>query len=232
MSDLAATFERRLAEVRERIDRAAGRSGRSVEAVKLLAVSKAHPAEAVLQALDCGVTHLGENRVLEAVSKAGLVTSALLRRNPASPEPDWHLIGHLQTNKVRAALGLFVILHAVDSERLLRAISGAASGPISVMIEVNIAAEPQKYGIAPGQLPALLAFSRELPNIAVRGLMTVAPLVDDPERVRPVFRELRTLAQQHSLPELSMGMTGDYEVAIEEGATMVRVGRALFGERQ
>jgi pyridoxal phosphate enzyme (YggS family) len=143
----------------------------------------------------------------------------------------WHLIGHLQTNKARAALGTFAILHAVDSERLLRAIAAAASAPVRIMIEVNVAEEPSKFGVAPGEVASLLKVAAGLPRIDVRGLMTVAPHVDDAELVRPVFRGLRELAEANGLRELSMGMTNDYEVAIEEGATFVRVGRAIFGER-
>ena len=232
MTAPALSFEARLAEVRERIAAAATRAGRDPDAVTLIGVSKTHPAEAVMEALRAGVTDFGENRVQEGAAKAGEVAEALSTQPAAPSTPRWHLIGHLQTNKVRAAVSTFAILHAVDSERLLRAISEAAANPIPVMIEVNVAAEPQKYGIAPEELPALLSVARDLPNIEVRGLMTVAPHVDDAEKVRPVFRELRQLAEQHHLTDLSMGMTNDYEVAIEEGSTHVRVGRALFGERQ
>jgi hypothetical protein len=197
--------------------------------VTLIAVTKTHPASAVFEAIGAGVTDLGENRVQEGVAKAGEVREGL---PPGTEPPTWHLIGHLQTNKVRAALGTFAILHSVDSERLLRAISDAAASPVQVFLEVNVAAEPQKYGIEPAGLPALIACARGLPNIDVRGLMTVAPHVRDVEEARPVFRRLRELAATHGLAELSMGMTNDFEVAIEEGATHIRVGRALFGERE
>jgi pyridoxal phosphate enzyme (YggS family) len=190
-------------------------------------VTKTWPAGTVLAALAAGLTDFGENRVQEGVAKAAEVTLQL----GAAPLPRWHLVGHLQTNKVRAALGTFAILHTVDSERLLRAIDAAASQPVPVMIEVNIAAEPTKFGIAPEQLPGLLDAARGLPNVEVRGLMTVAPRVPEPEQARPAFRALRELARRHGLKELSMGMTEDFEVAIEEGATHIRVGRALFGER-
>ena len=227
----ASTFESRLAAVRERIARAAERVGRDPNGVTLIAVSKTHPAESVIQALEAGLVHFGENRVQEGAAKAADVARALAAGHPALAAPTWHLIGHLQTNKGRAALEAFAILHSVDSERLLRAVSGAASAPVQVMIEVNVAAEPQKYGAAPAELPALVELARSLPNIDLRGLMTVAPLVHEPEAARPVFRELRKLAHAHNLTDLSMGMTNDFEVAIEEGATHVRVGRALFGER-
>ena len=229
---MGSTFAQRLEDIRGRIEQAAERSGRSQRAVTLIAVSKTHPASAVVEAMEAGLTDFGENRVQEGVVKADEIAAALGARTPELGTPKWHLVGHLQTNKVRAALQTFAILHAVDSERLLQAISAAATNPAPVMIEVNVAAEPSKYGIAPGQLPALVERARELPNIEVRGLMTVAPLVADAEEARGVFAELRKLAEEHRLAELSMGMTNDYEVAIEEGATHVRIGRALFGERE
>jgi pyridoxal phosphate enzyme (YggS family) len=225
----AHLFAERLAEVRARMVRAAERAGRDPGTVTLVAVSKPHPGEAVLEALAAGVADFGENRVQEGLAKAEEVAAAL--GAGGSGQPTWHLIGHLQTNKVRAAVGAFAILHSVDSERLLRAISGAASTPIQVMIEVNVAAEPQKYGIAPEGLAPLIAVARELPNIDLRGLMTVAPHLTDIEETRPVFRRLAELAREQGLNALSMGMTNDFEIAIEEGATHVRVGRALFGDR-
>jgi pyridoxal phosphate enzyme (YggS family) len=217
---MASTFAERLEDVRGRISRAAKRSGRSPEAVTLIAVSKTHPASAIAEALKAGLRDFGENRVQEGVAKSAELRPTLGPRPSELGTYRWHLIGHLQTNKVRAALQTFAILHAVDSERLLQAISPAATKPTPVMIEVNVAAEPSKYGIAPAHLPVLLERARELPNIEVRGLMTVAPLVSEAEQ------------EEHRLAELSMGMTNDYEVAIEEGATHVRIGRALFGERE
>lgn len=212
----------RVAAVRNRIALAAERSGRAPDAVTLIAVSKTWPAAAVRDVLAAGVADFGENRVQEGVAKAEELDGEAIR---------WHLIGHLQTNKARAALGTFAILHAVDSERLLRAIAAAASAPVRIMIEVNVAEEPSKFGVTPPEVASLLKVAAALPQIDVRGLMTVAPHVDDAELVRPVFRGLRELAEANGLRELSMGMTNDYEVAIEEGATFVRVGRAIFGER-
>lgn len=212
----------RVAAVRNRIALAADRAGRAPEAVMLIAVSKTWPAAAVRDVLATGVADFGENRVQEGVAKAEELDGEAIR---------WHLIGHLQTNKVRAAVGAFAILHAVDSERLLRAIAAAASAPVRIMIEVNVAEEPSKFGVTPREVASLLKVAATLPGIDVRGLMTVAPHVDDAELVRPVFRALRELAEANGLRELSMGMTNDYEVAIEEGATFVRVGRAIFGER-
>jgi pyridoxal phosphate enzyme (YggS family) len=211
-----------VAAVRNRIALAAERSGRAPDAVTLIAVSKTWPAAAVRDVLAAGVADFGENRVQEGVAKAEELDGEAIR---------WHLIGHLQTNKARAALGTFAILHAVDSERLLRAIAAAASAPARIMIEVNVAEEPSKFGVTPPEVASLLKVAAALPQIDVRGLMTVAPHVDDAELVRPVFRGLRELAEANGLRELSMGMTNDYEVAIEEGATFVRVGRAIFGER-
>jgi hypothetical protein len=219
-----------LAAVRVRIERACERSGRSPADVTLIAVTKTWPAETVLAAMEAGLTDFGENRVQEGVAKA--VEVALATRNSPLVTPAWHLVGHLQTNKVRAALGTFAILHAVDSERLLRAIDGNATNPVPLMIEVNVAAEPTKYGILPEQLPQMLHTAHGLANARVTGLMTVAPRVAEPEAVRPVFRKLRELAQRHGLQHVSMGMTEDFDTAIEEGATHIRVGRALFGERQ
>ena len=149
----------------------------------------------------------------------------------AGVTPRWHLIGHLQTNKIRAAIEGFDILHSIDSERLARAISERAVRPVSVLIEVNVGGEASKFGVAPEDAPKLAEGIGGLPNIDLRGLMTVAPQTDDPEGVRPVFRKLREMRDAIGLPELSMGMTDDFEVAVEEGSTLVRVGRALFGAR-
>ncbi len=217
----------RVASVRGRIEAACARSGRNSASVTLIAVSKTHPPEAVLAAWEAGITQFGENRVQEALAKM----DALAATSGAPGAANFHLIGHLQSNKVRASAGRFAILHAVDSERILRAIDAAATVPQRVMLEVNVAADPAKFGMTPAVVPAILAVATTLPNVRVEGLMTVAPLVSNPEDARPCFRQLRQLADEHGLPSLSMGMTGDYEVAIEEGATHVRVGRAIFGER-
>lgn len=213
----------RLAAVRERVAAAARRVGRDPSGVTLVGVSKGHGAERVDEAIAAGLRDIGENRVQEAAAKQGACSRGA--------EATWHLVGHLQTNKVRAALEAFAILHSVDSERLLRALGGMATRPVSVFIEVNVAGEATKNGIATAELRHLLAAAREFRNLDVRGLMTVAPLHPDPEASRPVFRELAAVGRSEGLPWLSMGMTNDYEVAIEEGATHVRVGRAIFGER-
>jgi pyridoxal phosphate enzyme (YggS family) len=162
--------------------------------------------------------------VQEGVAKVQALAAAGLR-------PTWHLVGHLQTNKVKAALANFDVIHSVDSIELAAAISRRTTAPVDVLVEVNVGGEASKFGFAPADTPAACRQIAALPNLNLRGLMTVAPQVEDPELVRPVFRQLRELAAALGLPELSMGMTDDFEVAVEEGATMVRVGRALFGPR-
>jgi PLP dependent protein len=218
------TLSERLAMVRSRIERACARIGRNPGDVTLIGASKTFPAESILAAFQEGLRDFGENRVQEGSAKAAELAAKGI-------EPTWHMVGHLQTNKVRAALGAFAILHAVDSERLLEAVSAAAAAPVPVFIEVNVAGEATKFGVAPAELTGLLRRARELPHVAVEGLMTVPPLVGDPEDARPVFRALWELADEHGLAGLSMGMSDDFEVAIEEGATHIRVGRAIFGER-
>jgi pyridoxal phosphate enzyme (YggS family) len=217
---VAANLER----VRARIAHAAERARRDPSSVRLIGVSKTFPPFAVVAAVRAGLRDIGENRVQEAAAKVADVASA-------GVSPTWHLIGHLQTNKVKAALDLFGCIHSVDSVRLAGAISRHAHKPVEVLLEVNVAGEPTKTGFAPGDVVAAAGEIGALPNIVLRGLMTVAPETDEPEGVRPVFRELRGLNEQLGLSELSMGMSGDFEVAISEGATMVRIGRAIFGAR-
>ena len=214
----------RLAGVRQRIARACARVGRDPAAVTIVAVSKGHPAKAVAAAARVGLSHFGENRVQEALPKIEALRAA-------GVSATWHLVGHLQSNKARVAAAAFPVIHSVDSERLLARLDSLATAPVDVLLQLNLAAEPQKHGVLAGQLPALVAAARALAQIRLQGLMTIAPYVADAEEVRPVFRELSTLAQRFELDELSMGMTDDLEVAVEEGATLVRVGRALFGER-
>lgn len=189
-----------------------------------MAVSKTFATEAVIAAAGAGVRDFGENRVQEGAVKATAVAAA-------GVDACWHLIGHLQRNKVRAALDAFAILHAVDGERLLRAIAAVARRQARILVEVNIAGEANKFGVTPGALPALLDAARTLPSVTVEGLMTVAPRASDPGELRPLFTQMRELAAANGLRELSMGMSDDYEVAIEEGATHVRIGRAIFGAR-
>jgi pyridoxal phosphate enzyme (YggS family) len=210
--------------VRQRIVAACDRAGRSPDDVTIVAVSKGFPAPFIEEALRAGLADIGENRVQEAQSKFAELSERDVR-------PRWHLVGHLQTNKVRTALGLFDIIHSVDSLKLAEAIDRHAAKPAPVLIEVNIGGEATKYGFASDETLAACEKIASLSRVDVQGLMTVAPLVSEPEAVRPVFRRLRELRDALGLPHLSMGMTDDFEVAIEEGATMVRIGRAIFGPR-
>ena len=221
-----------LRSVRERVASACQRAGRSPDEVTIVGVSKTFPPALVVEACGAGLTDFGENRVQEAATKIPAVEALGSR-------PRWHLVGHLQTNKVKTALGLFDIIHSVDSLHLAESISRQVANlpvrqadPLPILLEVNVAGEASKFGLRPEETgPALEQIAR-LPGLAVQGLMTVAPLADDPEEVRPVFRELRRLRDDLGLRDLSMGMTDDFEIAIEEGATIVRIGRAIFGPRE
>jgi len=214
-----------VASIRKRIEAAARRSRRDAGSVKLIAVTENFPAATVRAAYGCGLRDFGENRVQEAEAKFGELAD--LR-----PDLTLHLIGHLQTNKVKDALKLFDIIHSVDSVKLVQEISNRAAGKVPVLIEVNVAGEESKFGLSEEQLRNTITATGGMPNIEIRGLMTVAPYVEDAEEVRPVFAELKRLNDSFGFTELSMGMTDDFEVAIEEGATMIRVGRAIFGERR
>lgn len=225
-----------LARIRERVARAAGRAGRRVEDVTIVAVSKTFPFEAIRAAYEAGLRHFGENRVQEWESKQERV---------ADLEATWHLIGHLQSNKARRAAGLFDRVDSVDSLGLAQKLDaavgegGAASGKcLRVLIEVRLGEEVTKSGVAEASLPMLAESIGGLANLELLGLMTIPPFLDDPERVRPYFSKLRELREDlvrrvgRALPVLSMGMSHDFEVAVEEGATEIRVGTALFGERK
>lgn len=219
-----------LEEVRGRVSRACARSGRDSSTVTLVAVSKTVSAERVREMLACGQTLFGENRVQEAAGKIPLV----------GPGARWHLVGHLQRNKARHAVGAFELIHSVDGADLAREIdrrAAAVDRVQQILIEVNVAGEESKAGTDEVDLPALLDAIAELRHLDLRGLMGIPPPVDDPERARGWFVRLRELRDDaarrigRALPELSMGMSDDFEVAIEEGATLIRVGRSLFGER-
>ena len=220
-----ATIAERLAAVLAEVARACERAGRDAAEVTIIGVTKTQPVEAVRDALTAGLTDFGENRVQELAPKAEAAADAGLT-------PRWHFIGHLQRNKVRQLLPHTAVLHSLDSERLIDEIERRAAHPLSCYLEVNVGGEASKEGIVPHDLPSLLAAAQSAHHIEVTGLMTVAPPVDDPEQARPIFRRLRELARAHSLDGLSMGMTDDYAVAIEEGATVVRIGRAIFGARR
>ena len=225
-----------LAQVRERVDAAAQRAGRRSEDVALMAVSKTFPAERIREAYDAGLRLFGENRVQEFAAKI----PALRDLHNAQ----WHLIGHLQTNKAAKAVELFAAVDSVDSLRLAQKLNAAAQQlgkKLKVLVEVNVGGEAVKSGMAPesSELEELLSAAPELEHLEFRGLMTIPPFNDDPQEVRPYFRKLCDLRDQitRRLPaanmrELSMGMSHDFEVAIEEGSTCVRVGTAIFGERK
>ncbi len=219
-----SSIAERIASIQGRIAAACARVARDPRGVTLVAVSKTFPPAAVAEAYRAGLRHFGENRVQEAEEKVRQV-SAL------GATPVWHLVGHLQTNKARTAAGLFAIIHSIDSVRTAEALSRHTQGTLPVFLEVNVAGEANKSGVAPEDVAALWKAVQGLTHIQVLGLMTVAPLAADPEAVRPVFRRLRELRDGLGLAGLSMGMTDDFEVAIEEGATHVRIGRAIFGAR-
>lgn len=219
-----------IASVQNRIAAACQRSRRHPDSVALLAVSKNHPPETVNEAARLGLTLFGENKVQEAKAKIPLCSSRLR----------WHMIGHLQSNKSRDAVALFEMIQSVDSLGLAEEINTRAeqaSKTVSILLEVNAGGEASKFGYRPEQLLQEMPQIFKLPRLEVQGLMTVPPWAPNPEKVRPVFRQLRELKTKCEeilgapLPHLSMGMTGDFEVAIEEGATIVRIGTALFGER-
>ncbi len=212
-----------LERVNEQIASACLRAGRDPTGVSLIAVSKTFPAEAIAEASAAGHRQFGENRVQEGLAK-------LEQLQQLRVEVDLHLIGHLQRNKARHA-GSFASVQSVDSVRLAEAISRRLERTLPIMLEVNVGQEETKDGFTVDELPAACEQIRNLPNLSVTGLMTVAPEVADAETVRPIFQQLRDLAERLQLPELSMGMSNDYAVAIEEGATMVRIGRAIFGQR-
>jgi hypothetical protein len=211
-----------LARVRERIALACQKAGRHPEEITLVAVTKGVGPEKILEAYSLGIRHFGENRVQEAQGKI----SGLKRLDIT-----WHMVGHLQTNKAKLALELFQAIDSVDSLPLAQALSRKAPAPLPILLEVNVSGEATKFGFLSEALPRALEEIARLPNLEVRGLMTVAPLVEDPQEVRPIFSRLRGLAQALGLKELSMGMSDDFEVAVEEGATQVRLGRAIFGPR-
>lgn len=226
MSSVADNLDR----VRDQIARAASKSGRSNDDIELVAVSKTHPAERVREAIAGGQTLFGESKVQEARAKIPDLPSNLR----------WHFIGHLQKNKIRHALPLFELFHGIDSLDLARDINRIADetgASPRMLLEVNVAGEGSKFGFKPEQVRRDMESLLQLPRLTIEGLMTIPPLAAEPELSRSFFAQLRELRDQlqeefdMSLPELSMGMTNDFLVAVEEGATLVRVGTAIFGER-
>ena len=225
---------RRRDRIVEAVARAALARGRDAKSVALLAVTKTHTAETVVNAIQAGLTLFGENRVQEGVGKIASVRARF-------PRVSWRLIGPLQTNKAKTALQYFHVLESLDRERLAVRLEGLLAGEgriLPVLIEVNLEEEPSKSGVAPRDVAALYEAALACPHLEVRGLMAVPPYDADPERSRPYFRRLVQLRDRlvdefaRPLPELSMGMSHDYAVAVEEGATEIRVGTALFGARE
>ena len=224
------TMEQRVAGIRQRMQDACKRVGRDPETVRLVAVSKTYGPERVTEAAGLGLTVFGENRVREAGQKI-----------PGCPSHiEWHLVGHLQTNKVKDAVRLFSMVHSVDSQRLITALNSAceeAGVSIGVLLQVNVAGDSAKYGFKPEEAQEAAALCGDMHRLDLAGLMTMPPLTRDPEETRGFFKGTRQLKEElegslgFALPELSMGMTNDFEVAVEEGATLIRVGRAIFGER-
>jgi pyridoxal phosphate enzyme (YggS family) len=250
MSNLAANIDR----VRERMAAAADRAGRNVDDITLVAVTKTHPVETAAAAYRAGLRHFGENRVTEGRAKVAAMADWLAQAGAEEPlePPIWHMIGHLQRRQVGEALGQFALIHSVDSLKLAERIQRLAARddypPVEILLECNVSGESAKSGFGldrweadSTQFKAFLAdiarMSR-LNRIIIRGLMTMAPLTSEPEETRPIFHSLAALRQRLQTEmahiewqHLSMGMTDDFDVAIEEGATIIRVGRALFGER-
>jgi pyridoxal phosphate enzyme (YggS family) len=217
------SLKQRLDEVRGRIERACARAGRDPAGVTLIAVTKVFPATAIQEAYELGVRDFGENYVQEFEGKHAAVSALAGAR--------FHLIGHLQSNKTRKAAEIFQVIQTVDSSKVARRLNESGK-PLEVMIEVKLSEEGSKSGAAPEQVGELAASIRECPHLLLTGLMTMPPWSEEAEPSRPYFRKLRELAAVHGLNSLSMGMSHDFEVAIAEGATHVRVGTALFGPRK
>ncbi len=222
------SIKENLESIEERIAAACEKAGRSRDEVKLVAVSKRKPAEAVVEAAEAGQILFGENRVQEAQTKIPM----------CPPNLHWHLIGHLQSNKAKlAASGLFRMIHSVDSEKLLRALDEHAATPLPILIQVNISGEGSKSGCSPEEAAALIDAANRCSQVEVHGLMTIPPFTPNSEKARGHFSNLRKLRDELQgatgtpLPELSMGMSNDFEIAIEEGATFIRVGTDIFGGR-
>jgi len=226
-------LKERIAQINNRIAAAAEQAGRSPDEIRLVAVSKTKPLASVQKALEAGLNLFGENYIQEAREKVGALSGS---------GAQWHFIGHLQSNKAKYAVKLFDLIHSVDSPKLARELNKQAAKIDKVqpvLVQVNISAEATKSGTSSEEAVDLVKAISDLPNLSLQGLMTMPPFFDDPDRARPYFRELRQLRDYiHqlaidgiSMDELSMGMTGDFEAAIVEGATLVRIGTAIFGER-
>jgi pyridoxal phosphate enzyme (YggS family) len=233
--DVFPALRDRFADVRNRIETTARACGRSPQEITLVAITKTHPTETINAAIDLGAKDLGENRVQEAEEKI---------RELGRDAARWHLVGHLQTNKARRAIGLFDLIHSLDSaalaERLDRLCAEEGRESLDVLVQIDLGGEVTKSGIETADLPALLSTLKQCARLRLIGLMTLPPYFENPDCSRPFFKTLRDLRDELQVQghfgsrkgELSMGMSHDFEIAIEEGATMVRVGTALFGERQ
>ena len=211
-----------LRDIQQRIHAAATRAKRDPQSITLIAVTKTVPVDRIRSAAECGIRNLGENRLQEAVPKIDELRDLDLT---------WHFIGRIQTNKAKKIAEYFDWIHSIDRMDVADKLGVAAVKPISVLIEVKLHEESNKSGAAISDVPNVIEAIRRYEKLDLKGLMAVPPFLENPEEVRPYFRKLRELASQYELPELSMGMTHDFEVAIEEGATMVRIGTGLFGKR-
>ncbi len=218
-----------IARIKDRIKQSAEKVGRNPEEITIVAVSKTVPTDIILQAIDCGIEIIGENRVQEAKEKFAIIGNKV----------QWHMVGHLQTNKVKDALKIFSLIHSLDSLNLAKEIEKRAGGTVDCLIEVNTSGEQTKFGIKPEQLFEFYESIKNFKKIRIKGLMTIGPgwAITDPEASRNSFRLLHDLRDElaqafdQDFPILSMGMTSDFEVAIEEGSNMVRIGTAIFGPR-
>lgn len=229
--EISGSFEERLAAIRGRMEKACLRAGRSPEDVLLIPVTKGVDPERVTEASRCGLDIFGESKVQEARQKIAMCSGSLT----------WHMVGHLQSNKVKEAVRLFSMIHSIDSPGLLRQVGTAcedAGRTMPVCIEVNIGGEGSKYGLAETEVEGVVAAANDLSRIEMKGLMAIPPAAENPEASRPYFRRLREIRDRVrastgvDLRDLSMGMSHDFEIAIEEGATMIRVGTVLFGRRE
>jgi len=218
------TIEQNIRELQQRIARACQRAGLSPDEVTLVAVSKTVQASAIEAAFNAGVRDFGESRVQEAKPK-------IEQLQKLKPDITWHMVGHLQTNKARTAADIFDIIHSVDSLKLAETLNDCSPRRLPILIQINVSAEASKGGFTLPEVNEAISQIGRLPNLEIQGLMTIAPWVDNSEEVRPIFRQMRQLRDALGLRHLSMGMSDDFEVAIEEGATLVRIGRAIFGER-
>jgi hypothetical protein len=220
-----SSIKQNIEEIRKKVDSAAKKAGRNPANVKIIAVTKTASIEQVRELLRAGIKDFGENKVQEAEKKISSI---------ADPEIKWHMIGHLQTNKVKKAISMFCQIHSVDGIKLAKEINNAAADRgfvMPVLVEVNVSGEETKYGIKPEEVTGFLNSAADLKAIEIRGLMTMAPSFDNPQDSRPLFKRLHEIARSEGLKELSMGMSSDFEVAIEEGATIIRIGQAIFKPR-